>query len=59
MAQAQDRLAALRQLYPDVQLPITVENPGPFVSIDLNALVERGEIKDRWFAPSYEPVSAK
>jgi|SRR5215203_1058152 len=58
MAQAQDRLAAVKQLYPDVRLPITDENPGPFVSIDLNALVERGEIEDRWFAPSYGPVSA-
>ena len=58
LAQAQDRIAAIRQLYPDVQLPLRENDPGPFVAVDLNTLVTEGRLEHRWMAPSYEPITA-
>jgi len=56
MAQAQDRLAAVKQLWPDVRLPVTVERPGPFTAVNLNVLVDEGSLEHRWMAPSCEPI---
>jgi len=56
LAKAKDREWAMRQFFPDVRLPLTVDNPGPFTAVCLNALVEKGEIVPRLMASSYPPV---